>query len=276
MQSPITNLDFSSSNNLYQVDSKSQNDEFLNSEKAQIDAMTNIPRVNEFALKLMISSYMTETKNFISYLSLNNFNQFLTNQAMILDDYMRIKNAKYKNAKNSSKINHLQSLPLREDTCKQPKGELFKLVKPIVNKKDLPKRKFSATPLPKKYWSIEQDYAIFYIYLYHNSKYWMLKPYIKDKTVCQMRSRFYNQLRTVKIGAKIFPDEDTNMRKILTTFGRLTKELMVSRNYSTKEELVNFIEKEVGIVNCKSHEIFNKIDGIAIISEVRNLISQNK
>jgi hypothetical protein len=178
------------------------------------------------------------------------------------------------NSTNNSKKNNLISLPLKEDANNKPKASLFKLVKPITEKKENNNKSILHSS-SKKYWSIEQDYAIFYVYLYHNSKYRLLKYFIKDKSVSQMRSRFYNQLRSVKLDSNRYQQEDINMKKILITFDRLTKELMVSRNYTTKEEIINFISKEVGIVNC-SNEIFSKIDGINILAEVKNFINQSK
>lgn len=224
----------------------------------------------DYSIQSMINKFVNETKNYIKDLTSNEFISFMSKQASNLNKIITIKES------NSIFDSNLYSLPLNEsitnDSNKYKNNlepaldEKTSTTKNLVKNNDI----YSNT---NKCWTIEKDYAIFYVYLFHNSNYTLLKNYIKDKSVNQMKYRLYNQLKSSKNNCTKQDEGINNTRKTVIIFAKLTKELMTKRNYTAKEQLQNFIENEIGIQDCKRHEIFSKMEVLNILEEVKNRIS---
>jgi hypothetical protein len=223
-----------------------KNNEFTNNTNKYV-------REDDIIIHNKIKNYFKETEKYIASLASNDFIDFISNQASNLSKFIELKNSKYLTPLNEANI------------------EISKVKeKPIANLTE--NNKINSQNI--KYWTVEEDYAIFYVYLYHNSNYKLLKNYIKDKSFSQMKYRLYNKIKLYKSSKRdLVKVKETFSEKIVKVFKVLSDELIKIKNLNSYEDLKNFIEKEIGINDCKYHQVFNKFEVVNILNDIKDHIS---
>lgn len=243
--------------------------DFMNEKKKE--SFSNI--LCDHELIAMINRFNTDSQIFINYLTLNTFNEFLSNQAVKLVNYMNVNHIEkgymphsQSNVENNDEC--INELALNPSNPSKPSTSFNTLEKSTKNKVI-----FTTSKTVRK-WPKEHDYALYYIYLYYQGNYQMLRHYIKNKSNQQMRLRFYSLLRSVKEKIKDNERErEYTRRKVLVQFTKITKQLMIQRNFTSKEHLIDFLINEVGI-RCKNNEVFNKIDEERVLADVKMALKE--
>lgn len=132
----------------------------------------------------------------------------------------------------------------------------------ILNKNSTEKLEVKYIPRLNFVWTLEQDYAIFLVYLYCKAKYSVLFHFIKNRTVFQIRNRFYRVVRkyTKKMKKNLQFINLCLHDKIIEIYKVLMSEIMVLKKFDNEKQLIKYEETIIGVKRSTYDWVVKELD----------------